>query len=104
MEGIAMEPVPPGGKSTRLHYLDWLQVLAVLGVFLLGLLTKRRPNWGNVIAMIASTICTTVLLILNYMQVVPLAWSWLIIIGTFITFILGYLISFREKPNPISSN
>jgi peptidoglycan/LPS O-acetylase OafA/YrhL len=23
-----------GGKSTRLHYLDWLQVLAILGVFL----------------------------------------------------------------------
>jgi len=24
----------PGDKSVRLHYLDWLQVLAVLGVFL----------------------------------------------------------------------
>jgi peptidoglycan/LPS O-acetylase OafA/YrhL len=24
----------PTGKSTRLHYLDWLQVLAILGVFL----------------------------------------------------------------------
>jgi peptidoglycan/LPS O-acetylase OafA/YrhL len=24
----------PAAKSTRLHYLDWLQVLAILGVFL----------------------------------------------------------------------
>ena len=25
---------PTGKKTVRLHYLDWLQVLAVLGVFL----------------------------------------------------------------------
>ncbi|MGD9092638.1 MAG: acyltransferase family protein [Anaerolineales bacterium] len=28
------QPEAPTDKSTRLHYLDWLQVLAVLGVFL----------------------------------------------------------------------
>jgi peptidoglycan/LPS O-acetylase OafA/YrhL len=28
------QPEPSTGKSVRLHYLDWLQVLAVLGVFL----------------------------------------------------------------------
>ena len=29
-----LDPERSGGKSARLHYLDWLQVLAVLGVFL----------------------------------------------------------------------
>jgi len=65
---------------------------ATLGVFLLGLLTKRRANRANIIAMIASTVCTLGLMLLCYYEVIGLAWSWLIVIGTAITFTLGYLL------------
>jgi Na+/proline symporter len=65
---------------------------ATLGVFLLGLLTRRKGGWGNVIAMIVSTLCTLVLMLLSYFGVIRLAWSWLIVIGTGTTFFLGYLL------------
>lgn len=65
---------------------------ATLGVFLLGLLTKRRANVGNIVAMTASTICTLALMLLSHFGMVRLAWSWLIVIGTAITLALGYLL------------
>lgn len=65
---------------------------ATLGVFLLGLLTKRRANKANIVAMIASTLCTLALMLLSYYGIIGLAWSWLIVIGTGITFVLGYLL------------
>ncbi len=65
---------------------------ATLGIFLLGLLTKRRANRGNVIAMIVSTMCTITLMALSKLGYVPLAWSWLIVVGTVIAFVLGYLL------------
>ncbi|MHC4154190.1 MAG: sodium:solute symporter family transporter [Planctomycetota bacterium] len=66
---------------------------ATLGVFLLGVLTKRKANLGNVVAMIVSTVSMTVLLLLSHKGYVELAWSWLIVLGTVMTFGLGYLLS-----------
>ncbi len=75
----------------------WLafKVIAVtggstLGIFLLGLLTKRRGNMGNVIAMVASSVVTATLLVLSETKVISLGWSWLIVIGTILTFAIGY--------------
>ena len=65
---------------------------ATLGVFLLGLLTKRKANLGNVIAMIVSTLCVLTLMLLSHFEVIELAWSWLIVIGTGMTMLLGYLL------------
>ncbi len=65
---------------------------ATLGVFLLGLLTKRRATKANIVAMITSTVCVLALMLLSYYGVIGLAWSWLIVIGTIITFGLGYLL------------
>jgi uncharacterized membrane protein YfcA len=64
----------------------------MLGAFLLGLLTKRKANLANVLAMLFSTGVCVVLLILIKQEKLNLAWSWLIVIGTGITFILGYLL------------
>jgi SSS family solute:Na+ symporter len=64
---------------------------ATLGIFLLGLLTKKKGGWGNIIAMIVSTLCVLVLMLLSYYEKIGLAWSWLIVIGTGITMFLGYL-------------
>jgi len=90
-----------------------LEILAVpsgsmLGVFLLGLLTKRRANRGNVVAMIISAVAMAILLALgegkDYIAAlgwgwltdlssqVTIGWSWLIVIGTVMTFVLGYLL------------
>jgi SSS family solute:Na+ symporter len=65
---------------------------AMLGVYLLGLLTKRKANWANVVAMIVSTIFAAVLLLLSNFKLINLAWSWIIVIGTGITFIVGYVL------------
>jgi SSS family transporter len=66
---------------------------ATLGIFLLGLLTNRKSNRANVIAMVTSTFITAVILILSKCGVITLAWSWLIVLGTIITFLCGYLLS-----------
>jgi len=65
---------------------------AILGIFLLGLLTKRRCGWGNVIAMITSTLCVLFLMLLRHYEKIGLAWSWLIVIGTGVTMFIGYLL------------
>jgi len=70
---------------------------ATLGVFLLGVLTKRKINVGNVAAMIISTISVTILLILSHQSYINLAWSWLIVLGTVETFALGCLFSLFNK-------
>jgi len=65
---------------------------ATLGVFLLGVLTKRKSNRANVFAMISSTLAMIGLLLLSKYGFIDLAWSWLIVIGTATTFILSYLL------------
>jgi SSS family transporter len=67
---------------------------ATLGVFLLGVLTKRKTTFGNVIAMVISTLGMTILLLMSHKGYVKLAWSWLIVVGTIITLILSYLFSY----------
>jgi SSS family transporter len=69
---------------------------ATLGVFLLGVLTKSKANFGNVVAMIASTAAMTALLLLSYYGHVKLAWSWLIVVGTATTLIVAYLAGLVE--------
>lgn len=83
---------------------------SMLGVFLLGMLTSRGTSRGNVAAMITNAVAMLALLILakfswpellwtfgaaadrppaGQTPIVPLAWSWLIVIGTLLTMALG---------------
>jgi SSS family solute:Na+ symporter len=64
----------------------------MLGVFLLGLLTKRKANLVNIPAMLFSSGVCVVLLLLIQQNILKLGWSWLIVIGTGITFTLSYLL------------
>ncbi len=64
---------------------------SLLGVFLLGLLTTRRCNRVNVAAMALSALSMLVLLILSETHLFPLGWTWLLLIGTFLTFGTGWL-------------
>ncbi len=66
---------------------------ALLGVFLLGLLTRRKANLANIPAMLISTAVCVVLLFLIKAGHVHLGWTWLIVLGTAITMLLGWLLS-----------
>ena len=63
---------------------------SLLGVFLLGLLTQRRVADGaNIAAMVVMALVNLVLLTLSETKVLPLAWSWLVILGTAGTMLLA---------------
>ena len=55
---------------------------SLLGVFLLGLLTRVRSNRANVMAMVIMALINLGLLILAETRVIALGWSWLVILGT----------------------
>ena len=63
----------------------------MLGVFLLGLLTRQKANLANIPAMLVSTAVCAILLVLIRQKMLHLGWTWLIVIGTAITMILSYL-------------
>jgi len=66
---------------------------SLLGVFLLGLLTRLRANHANVVAMIIMAVVNLVLLVLSEAGVIAFAWSWLVILGTVGTMVLAPLLS-----------
>lgn len=61
---------------------------SLLGVFLLGLLTKRATERGAMIGMTAGFV-----LMLYIKFYTPIAWTWYVLIGTSVTFSVGYLLS-----------
>ncbi|MBI2492346.1 MAG: sodium/solute symporter [Candidatus Rokubacteria bacterium] len=67
---------------------------SLLGVFLLGLLTRRPVADGaNVAAMIAMALVNLVLLTLSETKVLVFAWSWLVVVGTAGTIVLALALS-----------
>lgn len=66
---------------------------SMLGVFLLGLATKRKGDKAVVVAMGTMAVVNAVLLGLSEKGIIPLGWSWLVIIGTAGTFALGWLLA-----------
>jgi SSS family transporter len=64
---------------------------SLLGIFLLGLLTNKGCNRVNVAAMTVSALAMLVLLILSDKGIVPLGWTWLLLIGTCMTFATGWI-------------
>jgi len=67
---------------------------SLLGVFLLGLLTRRPViDVANVVAMIAMALVNLTLLVLSEKGILHFAWSWLVILGTAGTIALSLAIS-----------
>jgi SSS family transporter len=67
---------------------------SLLGVFLLGLLTRRRGADGaNVAGMIAMALVNLTLLVLSEMKILVFAWSWLVILGTVGTMLIALALS-----------
>lgn len=75
---------------------------SLLGVFLLGLLTDRGRSPSNIFAMVASALLNLGLLLLSEKGILPLGWSWLVILGTAVTFGLGYGLSPKKEGEPIA--
>jgi len=80
---------------------------ALLGVFLLGLLTRRKANLVNIPAMLISTLVCIVLLFLIKAERLDLGWTWLIVLGTAITMLLSSLLSrgrWSGEPSPATDS
>jgi SSS family transporter len=68
---------------------------ALLGVFLLGVLTKRPGQRAAVAGVVAG------LAAISYVRLAtPIAWTWYVLIGTTVTFTVGCLASLFERPRP----
>lgn len=70
---------------------------ALLGVFLLGLLSKRGSDRGNLIAMLSSAAYSSVMLYLSANKLHPLGWSWVIVLGAIWTIAVGLLFEKGDK-------
>jgi SSS family transporter len=71
---------------------------SLLGVFLLGLVTRRQVTDGaNVTAMVVMAVVNLALLALIETGRLPLAWSWLVIIGTAGTILLAVGLTPRPR-------
>jgi Na+/proline symporter len=71
---------------------------SLLGVFLLGLLTRRRVgDVANVAAMIIMALVSLTLLGLSEYKILTFAWSWLVIVGTAGTMALAMLFTGRAS-------
>ena len=68
---------------------------ALLGVFLLGVLT-RRPREGAAIAGVAAGLCT----ILYVRWQTPIAFTWYVLIGTAVTFGVAWIASLFQRAQP----
>ena len=62
---------------------------ALLGIFLLGIVTKRGSDHGNWIAMLSGCALCSALLFAIETDRLGLGWTWLIVIGTLWTFGMG---------------
>lgn len=61
---------------------------SVLGIFLLGVLTKRTQQKAGFISMIVGL---GAMLVVS--QTLPIAWTWYVLIGTSVTFVCGLVLS-----------
>jgi SSS family solute:Na+ symporter len=71
---------------------------SMLGVFLLGLFTKRKATTSNVVGMIVMALINAGLLALSEFHVITMGWTWLVLIGTAGTFAIGYAGGSPEEP------
>lgn len=67
----------------------------LLGVFLLGILTKKPGEWSAIAGVVAGL---AVILYVTFGT--PIAFTWYVLIGTVVTFGVAVLASFLEKPRP----
>ena len=72
----------------------------LLGVFLLGLLTRRASQTGAIVGMLCGLALN---LYIAIWQKDHIAWTWYVTIGASLTFVVGYLASLALKDQPRES-
>ncbi|MCL4401326.1 MAG: sodium:solute symporter, partial [Acidobacteria bacterium] len=65
---------------------------ALLGVFLLGVLTKRAGRGAAIAGIVAG------LGVIAYVRTTPVAWTWYVLIGATTTFLIAWLVSLLAPP------
>jgi SSS family transporter len=85
----------------------------MLGVFLLGTLTKRATEAGTMIGLLAGVILNLLLwrqsseihaTLFDHSIVIPkIAWTWYVAMGAIVTFGIGYMMSLFGKRNSVGS-
>ncbi|MGB0372384.1 MAG: sodium:solute symporter family transporter [Opitutales bacterium] len=81
-----------GGQYLWLAFqMSSLTYGALLGLFLLGLTTRSRgSDTSNLVGVSTSVATTLTLLILIRTETIALGWTWLIVIGTLCSFLIGF--------------
>ncbi len=77
----------------------------ILGIFLLGALTRRVPEKGALVGLVAG------ILVMIFVQFgVPVLWenrmvafTWFVLIGSIVTFVVGYAASFAFAQQPVAA-
>lgn len=93
----------PGGKLWLGFKVTGFTYGALLGIFLLGVLTKGSNDRMNLWAMISSFLLLISLTLLEhffFQGKILLAWPWYVVVGTAWTFFFGWLFSWK---NPLTS-
>jgi solute:Na+ symporter, SSS family len=66
---------------------------SMLGIFLLGVLTKHVPGRAALAGAVLGLVVLTGIMLGNWMHVLAIAWTWYVAIGTCVTFAAGWLAS-----------
>ena len=91
LAGIAFSFRSAEGMLWMAYKINGVTAGSLLGIFLLGLLTGRVSNRGNVAAMCASAGVAGLMLYLSETGLLAMGWSWVVVIGTVLTFFLGWV-------------
>ena len=71
---------------------------SMLGIFLLGVLTKRANGRGTLIGAVTGLATLVGVVIASEFGLVSLAWTWYVALGTLVTFATGWLASRALAP------
>ncbi|PIS46567.1 MAG: hypothetical protein COT17_07945 [Elusimicrobia bacterium CG08_land_8_20_14_0_20_51_18] len=66
---------------------------SLLGIFLFGLFTRRKADKTNAWSMALAFLSCLTVLVLTEKKIITIGWSWLIVIGTTLTFVLSWALS-----------
>ncbi len=66
---------------------------SLLGIFMLGALTRRATSRGTLIGAVAGLTTLMAVVLADALGLVNIAWTWYVVIGTLVTFVVGWLAS-----------
>jgi SSS family solute:Na+ symporter len=74
---------------------------AMLGIFLLGVLTKRATSRGTLVGAVLGLAVLILIVIGKAFGIINVAWTWYVVIGTLVTFIAGWIVSVMLGPQHV---